>query len=166
MYKFLALKEAAMLQTEDHIKNLTGEDKAQIRSFIKDAIKLSKRRYVKRGKAILLANQGKTIKQISTELDVCAQSVWNWLTKYRESGLDGLNDLEHPPHPPGRLNPEQIDKIVTMRYPGYPKRVKKYDRAWSFRKMSRWIKEEWGVTLSYERIRQILNKKLLLLKLQ
>lgn len=79
----------------------------QLRSLMRDE---SNARLYRGLQIILAARQGQTAQQISTLIPLTERSIRLWITRYNQSGLDGLRDR------PGRgrkppLSPEQIEQF-------------------------------------------------------
>jgi transposase len=110
-----------------------------------------------RGSAILMSNQKKTIKEIARSLGKTETSVYNWLKRYREKGIEGIAPFK----PQTKLTDEQVKELLSAsHYSSLTTNRKEYHNRWSFRRMSKWIEEKWNIKISYERIRQIIYKKM------
>ena len=110
-----------------------------------------------RGSAVLLSHQKKIPGEIARTLDKTETSVYKWLRLYREKGINGIAPFIHPI----KLTDEQIKELLDVsHYSAVGKSRKEYFNRWSFRRMAKWIEEKWNIRISYERIRQIVYKKL------
>ena len=109
-----------------------------------------------RGKAVWLSHRFRKVKQIAEELTCSTRSVYTWLRRYREKGLAGLAE----PVKPTKLTSEQINQILKIGNYLTAVMSKKYVRTWSYQKMAEWVRDQWQITISAERIRQIINKEL------
>ncbi|MBI5778817.1 MAG: helix-turn-helix domain-containing protein [Planctomycetes bacterium] len=109
-----------------------------------------------RGQAVWLSHHFRTIKQIAEQLNCSSRSVYTWLRRYRKKGLDGLSE----PAKPAKLTPEQINQILKTGNYLAAMRSKKYVPTWSYHKTANWVRDQWQITISAERIRQIINKEL------
>ena len=112
-----------------------------------------------RGNAVYLSYQGRIIPEIAQELKCSTQAVYTWLRRFREKGVAGLSD----PSRPIKLTPEQIKQLVEVSHWSKIRdkaKRKEYRMRWSFRQMAQWIRDEWNINLSAERVRQIVRQKL------
>ena len=105
--------------------------------------------------AILFSHQKKTVKQIASFQGKSERSVYKWLKRYREKGINGI-----APHIyPAKLTEEQITQLLKVsHYTGVWKNRKEYEKRWSFSRMAKWVKDNWNIKISDERIRQIVYK--------
>lgn len=123
--------------------------------FMNKMVLRGNRRVRLRGKAVWLSHRFRKVNQIAEELGCSTRSVYTWLRRYREKGLAGLSE----PVKPTKLTPEQINQILEIGHWLTAVRSKKYVRTWSYQKMAEWIRDQWHITISAERVRQIVAKK-------
>lgn len=138
---------------------LDQEELKALKDFMNRCACQGKWRVRLRGNAVYLSHQGKTIPQIVQSLKCSTKSVYTWLRRFRKKGIAGLSDLPHPV----KLTPQQVNQLIGISHwsaLGNKKRRKEYRMRWSFRKMAQWIKDQWGIKLSRERVRQIVWQKL------
>lgn len=113
----------------------------------------------RRGSAVWWSHQSRRVREIAQTLSCSTRSVYTWLNRFREKGIAGLSD---PPRPV-KLKPDQVNQLVEVSHwsaLGNKKRREEYRMRWSFHKITRWIKDQWGINLSPERVRQIVWQKL------
>ncbi|MBI4833663.1 MAG: helix-turn-helix domain-containing protein [Planctomycetes bacterium] len=113
----------------------------------------------KRAQAVWLSHNMKTVEQISKELNCSEKAVYTWLMKYKKYGIKSLSARDRKK----KLAPEQLDELISLSGWSFihsKGKSKQWEARWSFKKMSLWIKDKWGITLSPERVRQIIHKKL------
>ncbi|MBF0567010.1 MAG: helix-turn-helix domain containing protein [Nitrospirae bacterium] len=53
-----------------------------------------------RAKVVMLASQGKSLREISMETDLNQKNCGKWLRRYRVFGIEGLNDKQRRGRPP------------------------------------------------------------------
>jgi len=53
-----------------------------------------------RAQAVLLSHKGYTIQQLQDIFDVDRDTISHWLSRFEQSGLDGLQNLSRPGRPP------------------------------------------------------------------
>ena len=110
-----------------------------------------------RGNAIMLSHQKRPIPEIARSLGKSETSVYTWIKLYREKGINGITPFKRPT----KLTDKQIKELLTVsHYSALGKSHKEYYRRWPLRRMARWVGEKWNIRISYERIRQIVHKKL------
>jgi transposase len=135
---------------------LTTQEEAAVLSFMKDAAKEAKYHLRLRGSVILKANKGYTIREISRSLNITSKTVWNCINRFKNEGVNGLYDR---PRQINRLSESQCQKLLRMRYPGYPK-VMRHNRKWSYPKLAEWAKQNWGIVITSRRLSQIIQQKI------
>jgi transposase len=117
----------------------------------------------KRGQAVYLSHEGKRVTQIARELECSKNSVYSWLKAYQEEGITGLEEPTHS----SKLTPEQLNQVMEISHrlnPIQPEtrgaKIKRIQSRWSFRKMAQWIKDNWNIKISHERLRQMVRQSL------
>jgi transposase len=108
-----------------------------------------------RAKAVWLSHHFRKVNQIAEELGCSARSVYTWLRRYRAKSIAGISE----PAKATKLTREQINQILETSKWLASVRTKKYVRPWSYQKMADWVRDQWHITISAERIRQIVNKE-------
>ena len=98
--------------------------------------------------------QDLTVEQIARNLNRSTRTIYSWLRHYKEKGIAGLYNKPRA----RRLTPEQIDQIMQV---GHRATANDFKIQWSYRKIADWVKDNLGITISPERIRQIIRRKLL-----
>jgi len=111
----------------------------------------------RRGQAVWLSHKKRTVEQIAEYLSTTPRSVYQWLKLYRERGIDGIAPRDYA----CKLTSEQIKQLLKVsRRADSIKNLKDYHNRWSFRKMARWVKDNFDIKISYERVRQIVRQKM------
>lgn len=149
-----------MSRSHFHLKPLSEQATKDLASFMGQTARQRQVRVRKRGSAVHWSARGLTVQQISRNLGVTEQSVWRWLHNFQRSGVNGLLD----PVPRSALTPDQMVEITRLRFPMHKSKrtgkLRVQENKISYRKIAAWIKSKWGVSLSYERVRQIIRKNL------
>jgi transposase len=138
---------------------LNNSIREALKKMQKRASAKGKKRILHRIEAVLMADGGASIEEIMDNLGIKTKpTVQRCLDKFREKGMEGLYDRPHP-MPPSRLTPEQKEELLKRRT-DLPRiwGGKMGLKDWSYRGLSHWVEKQWGVTLSYERIRQIFQR--------
>ncbi len=99
---------------------------------------------VERARTVLLAGEGLSVPEIAAETGRSERSVYEWLRRYKGSGLDGLQDKPRPGQP-RRLTPAKARRILKMTV----ERVPAEATHWSLRLMA----QHAGVTV--HQVRQV-----------
>lgn len=110
-----------------------------------------------RGQAVWFSHQKMTVSQIALRVRVSERSVYKWLHAYQTNGLTGISTRAYR----RLLTDEQIKQLMAIsHWANVLRDPKELWQRWSFRKMARWVKDNFGIQISHERIRQIINLKL------
>jgi transposase len=109
-----------------------------------------------RGSVVIKASEGWTIADISKSLNICPKAVWNCIDRFRKEGVAGLHDK---PRQAKMLSVEQILTLRRMRYPGYPGKIQANWKL-SYSKLAKWVKENWQIEISPQRISQLVRKEI------
>ncbi|MBI4834290.1 MAG: helix-turn-helix domain-containing protein [Planctomycetes bacterium] len=111
----------------------------------------------KRAQAVWFSHEFHTVERIAEELQTSSRSVYQWLKLYKEKGLAGFTY----PVRSRKLTAQQIDEIMSVSgWSTYMIKRRASTEGWPSRKIAKWIKDNWKINISHERIRQIVNKKL------
>jgi len=119
----------------------------------------------KRGQAIYLSHECKRVTEIARQLECSKNAVYRWLKQYREKGIAGLEEPTHS----NKLTIEQLDKVMEVshwgKHPAGQKEssgamINRIQSRWSFSKMAQWIKDNWNIQISSERLRQMVLRRL------
>jgi transposase len=138
---------------------LNRQELKALNDFLSRCTSKSKWRTRKRGQAIYFSHNTKTPPQIARELNCSLWSVYSWLKRYREKGLAGISE----PAKQSKLTDAQVRHLIEISHHSKifaSGKSKELQERWSFRKMAKWVKDNWGINLSHERIRQIVHNKL------
>lgn len=114
-------------------------------------------RLKERYQALLLAHEGKLPEEIKGIVKRNVLTVRRWLRNYQRRGLPGLT-VGHGPGRPARMNKRQIKTLVetaakSPRFSGYEFSI------WTCKGLGVLLNQRFNVSLSAERIRQILKKE-------
>lgn len=147
------------MANKPHFLELDQHEMGRLTAFMKQMSLKGNWRAHRRAQAIYLSSKYKTPAQIAHELNCSLDTVYRWLGAYRKQGLEGLRD-KYPPHKyhPSKLTSQQADQIMKISGRTGSKNLKHTRHTLSLRKMVRWIKDHWHITLSHECLRQIILK--------
>lgn len=108
-----------------------------------------------RGNAVLLAHQHRSVPEIAQALGKDNRTIYRWLKGYRQKGIDGLTEpMRHR-----KLSPAQVQELMEIsHFRDALSNPKIWSSVWTYRKMADWIKENWQIVLSPERVRQIIKQ--------
>jgi len=142
---------------------LERDETNTLTEFIHQCARKGNVRMRKRGQAVYLSHEGKRVPQIARELECSENSVYSWLKDYREKGIAGLEEPTHS----NKLTAEQLDKVMGISHwvksvqpESRGAKMKRIQSRWSFRKMTQWIKDNWNIKISHERLRQMVRRRL------
>ena len=168
---------------------LDKSELATLQNFMTRMAIKGKRRASLHGNAILLSHQKRSIPEIAYTLGKSENSIRTWLKLYREKGINGIAPFKYPTKLTdeqikelmsvshysalGKDNslavPLQRDtanysglitRPPTLRRGTLTAHYKAYHNRWSLRRMAKWVEEKWNIRISYESIRQIVQKKI------
>jgi transposase len=137
--------------------DLNQSEIATLQHFMKRMSVHGNFRVHRRGSAILLSHQKKTVKEIASCIGKSENSVYLWLKRYREKGINGIAPRIYPT----KLTEEQVTELLKVGHYHSPwKNLKEYEKRWSFRRMAKWVKDNWNIEISYVRIREIVRERM------
>jgi len=145
------------MANKPHYLELDKSAMGELSQFMHRMALKKKWRARRRASAVYSSYKYRMAGQIAQELGCSVVSVYDWLKRYKQHGLAGIADKT----PPTKLTPQQVDEI--MKISGWSSAYrsgKDRQKAWSFRRITQWIKDNWNITISYERVRQMVHKKL------
>jgi len=76
---------------------LTQEQRDELTQFTRK--KYAAYFYAKRAKVILKLDEGKSISEAGRVVEMERRHIYKWVDRYKEFGLEGLNDLQRPGRP-------------------------------------------------------------------
>jgi transposase len=112
----------------------------------------SSERLLHRLHAVALVSGGLSASEVGQIYGDSPRAVAYWVTQYRKSGLEGLLEEDRPGRP-GRLKPLQMKKLQT-----YVKQSRARSRIVNATILSKYIKEEFGISLSNPQCWRILKR--------
>lgn len=109
----------------------------------------------RRLKGLASFEQGYRASEIAGRTGVSRQAVWQWLQSWRRGGKAALARVRHKGRP-SRLSPEQRQRLAAVLAEGaaahgYPNDL------WSGRRVSRVIRDIFGVTLHHKHVPRLLH---------
>ncbi|MFH1232235.1 MAG: helix-turn-helix domain-containing protein [Planctomycetota bacterium] len=140
--------------------NLSPSEVETLKRFMKDIAIQNKSRPRLRGNALWYSSQKHwTVKHIAESLGCSEETIYHCFKRYKENGIEGLYDSDRPL----KLTLEQIKQVIQVSGLDKVYRDKKERRQfrWSYRKIAKWVKDNLGIAISHESIRQIIQKKYL-----
>lgn len=135
--------------------HLSKKELDKLEGLMKDLTRNHKYRERRRGNALLMSHQGRTVLQIARSLERSSRTIYEWLRNYRREGLRSLLPRIYP----RRLSPEQLKELLRVSLWETAVHYKEFwDKVWPYRKMAEWVFQKWGIKLSANRIRQIVHQ--------
>lgn len=111
-------------------------------------------RVAERIRFVLLADKGKSAHEIAELMDYTPQTVYTWLKRYQQYGVDGLQDRPRPGRPRKERFLVGIVQAQARQSPpcfGYP-----FSR-WTVASLNRHLKNRFGVDVSMSTVRRALR---------
>ena len=142
---FIKLSPSELKDLEEVMRNLAHERKYRARF---------------RGNVLWESSeQHLSVKQLAKHYKVTERTIYRWFERFKENGIQGVLDKAKS----FRMTPEQVEEIIKVSSWDKLYRDENERRRfrWSYRRIAQWVKEQWGITISHERLRQVIRKKLL-----
>ena len=118
-----------MARTHEQFE-LKAEDRLALETLLRSP--KAAQSLVLRARVVLLSGAGKTVDEVATSLGTTKISVYKWRSRYKTSGLDGLNDLPRSGQPK-KLSAVKIKEVLTLTV----KRIPREATHWSVRLMAK-----------------------------
>jgi len=134
--------------------HLDQRELALVQQFMNRMANRSKWRERLRGSAILESHHKKRVKEIARDLGRTEKWVYQTLQHYRQRGIEGITPQKYPT----KLTHEQITELLTVSHRTVGAPLKDYHRRWSLQKMTQWVKDKWGITVSREGLRRMVKR--------
>jgi hypothetical protein len=96
-YQFLRRREVMRRQKDVPVIELTQVQRETLKKLSRKHLVTAL--YVKRAKAILALDEGKSISETGRLVQMERRHIYKWLDRYKEFGELGLNDLHRPGRP-------------------------------------------------------------------
>jgi len=114
----------------------------------------------KRAQAIWYSSQGKSVQELSQKYKCSIRAIWSWFAAYQKQGVKGL--LSRPVSK--RLTQLQRAKLWQMKRqtkvargdPVGTLQTRLRRERWTYQRLARWVKKNWGITVSPRRLGQLL----------
>lgn len=142
---------------------LTPEEKQALERFIREMAAQINHRARVRGWAILALAQGWTIREICNHHRVSSRTARNWISRFRKGGVTALYDRPRP----RCLTTKQSTRLLeySRRLELLQLRSRTKIQALrrlmpSYRQLAQWVRQNYGIRLSHERVRQIIRQGL------
>jgi transposase len=114
-------------------------------------------RLVQRARIVSLASQGKTIPQITAELECAPNVVRKWFKRFDAHGLAGLDDAPRS-GAPSRYTAENKARVVATARTR-PSELGLPYGSWTFERLAHYLHAELGLTMKKTRIFEILQEE-------
>ncbi|HUJ42340.1 MAG TPA: helix-turn-helix domain-containing protein [Opitutaceae bacterium] len=127
------------------------------RQKVKSSAKKAKKRrrrtnLAHRIKSVLLVLGGLSAVKVGRKFGDSPRAVANWVRRFKKGGIRGLEDAPHTGRPP-TITPERAKKLRA-----YMARTRAQSKSLSGRAVAEYIKESFGVALTRQQARRILNR--------
>jgi transposase len=109
----------------------------------------------RRGNALLMSHNGKTVPQIACDLGCSKWTIYNWLGDYRRNGFKALEPANYS----RKLDDNQLQQLIKVSgWSAFFTNRKLYCARWTFCRMAEWVEKNWGVKLSPRRFCQMFKE--------
>lgn len=134
------------------LRPVSEQERVTLEQMYRDA---PKTRLRQRAHMVLLADKGYSLKAVSEIVDVCYNSVRNYVHAFEKDGFLALYDEKRSGRKP-KLTSEQR-KQIEIWLELSPRELHYQQSCWTMKLMAHRIKAVYGVTLTSERVRQIVH---------
>ncbi len=112
-------------------------------------------RAVERARIVWEAYSGARVPAIARALSLCEATVRLWLTRFNAQGLAGLGDSPRPGRPP-TYSPEEVGEVIAASLTD-PEELALPFSSWTLDRLTAYLHEAKGLTISRSRIGEILQ---------
>lgn len=140
------------------ITKLKPKDKKLLNDLVKNSSTLSIR---SRAQAILLSAQGKNVAELAGIFNKTTRTIYSWLDRWENNGIDGLEDKERSGAPSQLTDSEKkIVVRILKKHPHSPKLVLADVSKRLGKEISEWILRQIAIAegMSWKRMRKSLKK--------
>ncbi len=92
------------------LRSLTDDERSALERLAHS--RTAPARQVERAQIVVYASQGKTIPAIASQLRLHSQTVRDWVKRFNQNGLPGLDDLPRPGKPPTYTATQRAEVIA------------------------------------------------------
>ena len=139
------------------MKALRIADAATAALGLQDEIRRSKEsRYDHRLHSVLLVAQGMTCPEVAALLGDAPRSVENWVRRFENEGLTGLQDGARVGCP-RRLSPQQLADVDAFLREA-PQEAAMRGRLWDGKTLAAWIKRRYGIQLGVRQCQRLFRR--------
>lgn len=123
---------------------LTGKDRAGLASLLRgegyDGSVSA------RAQIVLWRAEGHSVPEIARMADTTKPTVYKWIARYEQHGIDGLSERVSTGRPP-EVSAEDRARILALTRQSPPEKTRLSH--WSSREMARYLKREMGISVSH-----------------
>jgi transposase len=134
------------------VRTLTDEERRTIETLAHS--RTAAAREVERAKILWLSVQGLKGPAIAKRLDMHPQTVRDWLKRFNQEGLIGLEDRPRPGKPPTYTSEERSEVIATALT--NPQELEQPFACWTLDRLQIYLNEHKGIGIKRSRIDEIL----------
>lgn len=132
---------------------LSKKEEAEIRKFMQET--RSKGEY-RRAEAVLYKAEGLSYRAIAKKMNAAYLSVYRWIQRYRQGGVNALRTKTYPGKKP-RITPEQ-KKVIAQTALQSPQTFGYLKNEWSVRLLAKHLTQEMGIKISKSHVWEILQE--------
>jgi transposase len=145
------------VREQTHIENL----KNNLIFFAKSLVLLrmtAEDRYKKRERAVIAVQDGESPEAVARILGTTCQTIYNWLARYRNGGLQNLRDKKGNRGRPTKLTAKEIRMLYRAIVKTDPRQYEFEFCLWSLPVIRAFIKQQFGVELAKSSIWHLLRQ--------
>lgn len=134
------------------LRSLTEEERAALERLAHS--RTAPARQVERAQIIWHAAQGLTIPRIAAHLRLRAQTARDWVKRFNQNGLSGLDDLPRPGKPPTYTAKERAEVVALTLVD--PQTLELPFACWTLDRLVAYLHEEKQISIQRSRVSELL----------
>jgi transposase len=134
------------------VRTLSDEETATVKKWAHSRTEPARR--VERAQIVWLSSQGERVPAIARRLGIHEQTARQWVVRFNESGLKGLEDEPRPGHRP-TYSPEQAGEVVATALTD-PQTLELPFASWTLDRLETYLHEQKGIAMKRSRIDEVL----------
>ena len=134
------------------VRAMTADEAEKIKRLARSRTEAA--RLVERAQIVWLSKQGKGVKAIAAELQVNPETVRDWLKRFNERGLEGLEDAPRCGRP-ATYTPTEVGEMVATALTN-PRELSLPFASWTLDRLEAYLNEQKGIAIKRSRLDEIL----------
>ena len=134
------------------LRALTAEERQALEHLASS--RTTQARYVERAGILLALAHGRRPSQVAQDFGVCRPTVYTWIHRFNEQGLNGLNDRPRSGRPQTYTAAQRAEVIAAAL--ADPQSLELPFGCWTLDRLEAYLKEQKGIPMKRSRINEIL----------